>query len=72
MKQPIQSNVVGTSKNNLIETFSKLTCSVGPINVDPPSPPPEYDKIFGVSISHKEGQISELRDTLNSVLGQVI
>ena len=71
MKQPIQSNVVGTSKNNLIDTFSKLACSVGPILLTS-LPPSEYDKIFGVSISHKEGQISELRDTLNSVLGQVI
>ena len=66
MKQPIQSNVVGTSKNNLIETFPKLTSSVGPFNVDPPS---EYDKSLKANIGHKEAQISELRDALNSVFG---
>ena len=66
MKQPIQSNVVGTSKNNLIETFSKLTWGVCPFNVDPPS---EYDKSLKENIGHKEAQISELRDALNSVSG---
>ena len=61
MKQPIQSNVVGTSKNNLIETFSKLTCSVGPFN----------DKIFGVS--QKEVQISAAKRYHKlGFLGQVI